>query len=109
MSGAEVKIVELPGHFSQVQLAGLKTIVDHHVVDGHAIQFDATEMDRIDGAAVQFLLSVSAMQKAADNHGVMVVNSNQVLKNALNDMGVADLIKIDSVDTPAPETPVVDE
>jgi len=49
------------------------------------------------------------MQKAANNDGVMVVNSHEVLDKALSDMGVADLIKVDSNDCVAPETQSVDD
>lgn len=99
MSCEGTQVIELPSHFSQVQLAGLKDVIDHHCENGHPIRFDASALDRIDGAAVQFLLAVSNMQSAANNSDALVINTNEVLNKALKDMGMSDLIKTDSGDT----------
>lgn len=104
-----MQVVDLPSHFSQVQLAGLKTLVDHHVEDGHPVQFNAGELERIDGAAVQFLLAISKLQSKSDEGTAIVVNTNEVLINALNDMGVMDLIKCESGETKAQEAQAPDE
>lgn len=109
MSGGDVQVVDLPSHFSQVQLAGLKDVVDHHVENGHPVQFNAGDLDRIDGSAVQFLLAVSIRQSTAEESGPVVINANEVLAKALNDMGVSDLIKTDSNDNIGPETQTPDE
>jgi len=109
MSGGEVQVVQLPSHFSQVQLSGLKTIVDHHVDDGHQVQFDAIDLERIDGAAVQFLLALSALPSAVPKSGVLVVNANETLTAALDDMGVAELIKTESDKQDKPGTAASDE
>lgn len=90
-------VIELPGQFAQVQLAALKEIVDHRLEGGAAIQFDASALERIDGAAVQFLLSVSKTQTATDA-APLVVNANEVLLNALTDMDVVDRISTVSAD-----------
>ncbi|MFK7995648.1 MAG: hypothetical protein AB8B87_16040 [Granulosicoccus sp.] len=109
MSGVEPQIVELPSHFSQVQLTGLKAIVDHHIVDGHSVQFDAKELERIDGAAVQFLLAISMLKLVADSPGAVVINSNEVLTKALIDMGVSDLIQTELNDNATSDASSVDE
>ncbi|MFK7862343.1 MAG: STAS domain-containing protein [Granulosicoccus sp.] len=109
MSSGVVQVVELPSHFSQVQLAGLKAIVDHHVVDGEIVQFDAQNLERIDGAAVQFLLALSLKQAAADEPVTVVVNSNEVLTNALDDMGMSDLIKTEVKDSTSSEISPLNE
>lgn len=100
MSTEQLQIIELPSHFIQVQLGGLKAIVDNHRQDNCRVQFDATEVERIDGAAVQFLISISQLQAQADKQDVVVVvvvNANEIITNALNDMGVANLIKTDGI------------
>jgi ABC-type transporter Mla MlaB component len=91
MSKPDEGAIDLPGHFSQVQLAGLKELVDHHKEGGSVIQFDASALERIDGAAVQFLLSVSKTQAGGDA-AALVINANEVLISALSDMGVSDRI-----------------
>lgn len=96
MSESATGAIELPGQFAQVQLAGLKELVDHRRDGGAVIQFDAHALERIDGAAVQFLLSVSNMQSGNDS-SPLVINANEVLLSALADMGVAD--KITTVST----------
>lgn len=97
MSVTNVKLVQLPSHFAQVQLGGLKDVVDHHIANDEQVQFDAEEVDRIDGAAVQFLLAVSRLQKKDAIATPLLINMNDVLKNAFDDMGVLELINTDSV------------
>ncbi len=98
MSAEPHQVIELPSQFVQVQLNGLKSIVDNHRQDNQLVKFDASEVERVDGAAVQFLLAVSQLQ--LQMQGAMVVNANEVMLNAFNDMGVVDLIKTDSVANP---------
>ena len=59
------RVIELPVQFSPVQLAGLKKLLDHRQESGAVIQFDSVTLDGIDGAVVQFLLSVSKTQAVA--------------------------------------------
>ena len=91
MSSETVEMVALPSLFAQVQLSGLKDIVDHHRANGHEVQFDASALERIDGAAVQFLVAVSQLQDTVQDKP-LILNSNEVLQAALDDMGVAELV-----------------
>ena len=95
MSAEQLQTIELPAHFVQVQLNGLKTLVGNHQQDNHRVQFDASEVERIDGAAVQFLVVLSQLQSQAGEQGALVVNANETMTNAFNDMGVVELIKFD--------------
>lgn len=92
MTSQDVELIKLPAIFSQVQLSGLKEIVDHHHQNGHHVEFDTSEVDRIDGAAVQFLLAISKYQLMAENPTVVMKNANEVVLNAFDDMGVKDLV-----------------
>jgi len=94
MSAANAQTVELPSHFTQPQLGGLKDIVNHHRENGHTVRFDAKEVERIDGAAVQFMVAVSALQGVSDNQP-MLVDLNEVVLKAFDDMGVHEHISID--------------
>jgi len=94
MSAANAETVELPSHFTQPQLAGLKDIVNHHRENGNMVRFDAKEVERIDGAAVQFMVAVSAVQSDSDNQP-MLVDLNEVVLKAFDDMGVHEYISID--------------
>lgn len=96
MSTDNIKLVQLPSIFSQVQLSGLKEVVDHHLENGHRVEFDSADVDRIDGAAVQFLVAISKFQSSVDNPSQLMKNTNDVVINALDDMGVKDLIVPDS-------------
>jgi len=96
MSADSVQVVELPSQFAQVQLSGLKDIVDHHRADGNSVQFNAAEVERMDGAAVQFLLAVSQLQSAS-SISPLVLNSNEIVQVAFADMGVIDMITTDNV------------
>ena len=102
MSESNVKIIKLPGHFAQVQLSGLKDLVEHHRDAGEVMQFDADEVERVDGAAVQFLLAVSQLQAQNTADLPIIINMNEVLNNAFDDMGVVDLIKTDLVQSSSP-------
>lgn len=88
MSTVELQLVDLPGHFVQVQLTGLKDIVDHHHANGHRVQFNAANVDRIDGAAIQFLVAVCALQSDTKEDIPAVINTNEILCNAVEDLGV---------------------
>ncbi|MFK7891303.1 MAG: STAS domain-containing protein [Granulosicoccus sp.] len=89
MSEGQLEVVTLPGQFLQVQLGALKDIVDHLREDGSLVQFDAAGVERIDGAAVQFLLAVSKAQKN-DEKQILVTNANKVLGDAVADMGLSE-------------------
>ena len=91
-----MKLVKLPGRFVQVQLSGLKEVVEHHRENGEIVQFDSNEVEQVDGAAVQFLLAVSQLQSQNANASPLINNINEVLHNALVDMDVIDLISTDS-------------
>lgn len=93
MSEAHLKIIPLPSQFVQVQLGALKDIVNHVREDSGRVQFDAEAVERIDGAGVQFLLAVSRLQ---GDEGTMplVINANNVLQSALQEMGVNELINL---------------
>lgn len=88
-------MVELPSHFTQPQLVGLKDVVNHHRENGHVVRFDAREVERIDGAAVQFIVAVSKLQSETQNQP-LVVNPNDVVLKALDDMGVHEQISVDA-------------
>ena len=90
--------VELPIHFTQPQLGGLKDIVNHHRENGHVVQFDARDVERVDGAAVQFMVAVSKLQSEANNQPLLF-NPNDVVLKALDDMGVHEHVSIDAGDT----------
>lgn len=94
MSNGSLQLIQLPDRFIQVQLGALKQIVNHHREDGVVVQFDAQELDRIDGAAVQFLLAVARLQ-GTNTQEALVINANDVMYEALSDMGVEDLITTD--------------
>ena len=93
-----MKLIKLPSRFIQVQLNGLKEIVEHHRENGEIVQFDASEVERVDGAAVQFLLAVSQLQSQNADANSLIININDVLHNALSTMGVIDMISTDSKD-----------
>ena len=94
MSDKAIKLIPLPGQFVQVQLGALKEIVNHQYEDGGVVQFDAHELERMDGSAAQFLLAVT---KAQESDGpALVINANEILTNALTDMGLNDLISIEA-------------
>ena len=95
MSKPEMKLIKLPVRFVQVQLSGLKEIVEHHRENGAIVQFDSDEVERVDGAAVQFLLGVSQLQSQNVSTDPLIKNINEVLNNAFVDMGVIDLISTD--------------
>lgn len=92
---AAPNVIPLPNHFVQLQLGGLKEIVDHHLGDENSggVQFDASELERMDGAAAQFLYAVSRLQGDA-GPDPLVVNANEIVFNALTDMGLIDRLKI---------------
>ena len=94
MTTPEVKIVQLPGHFIQVQLGGLKQIVDHHRENDARVRFDASDVERMDGAAVQFLLAVNQLQAGADSVGPLIQNANDVLAKAIDDLGVSEFLTL---------------
>ena len=96
MNTLEMKLIKLPGRFVQVQLSGLKEVVEHHRENGEIVQFDSSEVEQVDGAAVQFLLAVSQLQSQNANASPLINSINEVLHNALVDMGVIDLISTDS-------------
>lgn len=101
MSAQELEVITLPSHFSQAQLCGLKELVDHKLEDGHQLQFDAADIEKVDGAAVQFLLASAQVIENTGRAQPLVVNANQVLTNAFDDMGVLDLIKFHAQDETA--------
>ena len=103
MSTLEMKLIKLPGRFVQVQLSGLKEVVEHHRENGEIVQFDSKEVERVDGAAVQFLLGVSQLQSQNANANPLISNINEVLHNAFVDMGVIDLISTDA-EQPTPDS-----
>ncbi|MFK7856187.1 MAG: STAS domain-containing protein, partial [Granulosicoccus sp.] len=78
MSDSKVGAIELPGQFAQVQLTALKELVNHQQEGGAVVQFDACALERIDGAAVQFLLSVSKTQ-TANAETPLIINANEIL------------------------------
>lgn len=88
-------VIPLPNHFVQLQLGALKEIVDHHLGDDNSggVQFDASELVRMDGAAAQFLCAVSRMQ-AGEGPEPLVINANEIVFNALTDMGLIDRLTI---------------
>ena len=90
MSESQTSAIELPSQFAQVQLSALKELVDHQHEGGATVQFDGSALERIDGAAVQFLLSVSKAQ--ASEQAPLVINANEVLLSALDDMGMVEKI-----------------
>lgn len=93
MSDSNPKIIPLPGQFVQVQLGALKDIVNHLKDDSNEVQFDAQAVERVDGAGVQFLLAVARLQ--GDQAAIpLVINANEVLQTALQDMGVNELINV---------------
>ena len=97
MSTAVTQMVELPSHFTQPQLGGLKDIVNHHRDNGHLVRFDAREVERVDGAAVQFMVAVSKLQSEADSQP-LVVNPNEVVLKALDDMGVQEYVSMEAAE-----------
>lgn len=92
MSAENICTVMLPAMFTQMQLSGLKEIVNHHQDNGDIVQLDASDVERIDGAAVQFLLAVGKLQEQHDHSRELVVNTGDVVSNALNDMGLGDSV-----------------
>ena len=99
-----MKLIKLPNRFIQVQLNGLKEIVEHHRENSEIVQFDASEVERVDGAAVQFLLAVSQLQSQNADANSLIININDVLHNALSTMGVIDMISTDSEDPSSDST-----
>ncbi len=97
MSAVTVQTVQLPGHFTQPQLSGLKDVVNHHRENGHVVRFDAQEVERIDGVAVQFIVAVSKLQSKIEDQP-LVVNPNEVVLKALDDMGVHQHVSMDDVE-----------
>ena len=95
MSNVSSQTVELPSHFTQPQLGGLKDIVNHHRDNGHVVRFDAQEVERVDGAAVQFMVAVSKLQSEANNQPLLF-NPNDVVLKALDDMGVHEHVSIET-------------
>lgn len=96
MSTVTAQTVQLPAHFTQPQLSGLKDVVNHHRENGHVVRFDAQEVERMDGAAVQFMLAVCKLQSDAENQP-LVVNPNEVVLKALDDMGVHEHVSLGDV------------
>jgi len=92
MSEINVKQVKLPSYFVQLQLSALKQTVHEHMENGDRVQFESAEVERVDGAAVQFLLAVHQLQSANDSSEPLMLDHNDVLVKACCDMGVGDLI-----------------
>lgn len=96
MSGVTAQMVQLPSHFTQPQLSGLKDLVNHHRANGHVVRFDAKEVERIDGVAVQFMVAVSKLQSNIEDLPLLL-NPNEVVLKALDDMGVHQQVSMDDV------------
>ncbi|MBX2881350.1 MAG: hypothetical protein KTR32_15510 [Granulosicoccus sp.] len=93
MSDSESKSIRLPEQFVQLQLGALKEIVDHHRADASCVQFDAEEVETVDGAAIQFLHAVAKLQ-ADKKQDALVINACEVIANAISDMGLTDQISL---------------
>ena len=86
MSETVVETIALPAKISQLQLVELKTYVDSFLNDGQMVKFDASLLQSADGALLQFLL-VFAKSHSAENP--VILNANNVLLDALKDIGVS--------------------
>ena len=96
MSAMGLKVIDLPAHFAQVQLAGLKDTVEHHRENGCGVQFNAAEVERVDGAAIQFLVAVEKLQQQDSEKQLTLVNTNEVLHKAMVDMDAHERVNHDS-------------
>jgi len=86
MSEAVVETIALPAAISRLQLIELKTYVDGFLIKGKIVKFDASMLQKVDGALLQFLL-VYVRSYPAENP--VVFNATSELLDALNDIGVS--------------------
>ena len=85
MSDSNPHLLPLPGEFVQPALSELKAQIDEKFVGGFYVQLDASEVERIDSAALQFLVAFANCDLA---HVPCIENMGEPLVVALADIGV---------------------
>lgn len=86
MSESKPQVLQLPGEFLQPALSELKAQVDEKFSDGSYVQLDASNVERIDSAALQFLVAFAHCDFA---HVPCIANMKEALVVALGDIGVS--------------------
>lgn len=85
MSESSITILELPSEFVQPALSELKTQIDKNFAGQSYVQLDASNVERIDSAALQFLVAFASCDLA---NVPCVLNVGEPLVVALMDIGV---------------------
>ena len=85
MSDSKPHLLSLPGEFVQPALSELKAQVDEKFASKCYVQLDASMVERIDSAALQFLVAFASCDLA---HVPCIANMGEPLEIALGDIGV---------------------
>ena len=85
MSDSKPHLLSLPGEFMQPALSELKAQIDEKFASGCYVQLDASMVERIDSAALQFLVAFANCDFA---HVPCIANMGEHLEIALGDIGV---------------------
>ena len=84
MSEPQILVVPLPADFSQPALAQLQLTINEEIGREMVVQLDAEPVERIDGAALQFLI---AFVESGHTSSPAVLNESEPVITAFHDFG----------------------
>lgn len=84
-----LQTIYLPTDFTQRNLGDLKLAIDACYESNEAVQLDASELECVDGSALQFLTAFSLSVKEHVSGTRLLVNENSVLIDAAKDFGLS--------------------
>ena len=91
------QIIELPSVFNHAEVGSVMQQVSAEIDAGKTVTFNASGVERTDGAAVQFLIAVQHLGETSSSGTdatPLLIGCSDILMNAINDLGAEGLIYI---------------
>ena len=91
------QIIELPSVFNHAEVGSVMQQVSAEIDAGKTVTFNASGVERTDGAAVQLLIACQHHRETSSSSSgaePLIIDCSNVLRNAIIDMGAIEFIDI---------------